>query len=102
CTRRKPPNTLYPYTTLFRSDRVPTELVHADLEADARARRGLLEDHAERLADERLMELIGGALVLELAGVAHERANLVGAKIPQRSEEHTSELQSLAYLVCRI
>src|SRR2546425_2654267 len=66
--RRPPRSTLFPYTTLFRSDR-PRELG---------ARFG---DRGE----DRLL----------LFGVALHRFD-------ERSEEHTSELQSLAYLVCRL
>src|SRR2546425_7029093 len=82
--RRPPRSTLFPYTTLFRS-----------LGPDGEARgpgvgtteRDLLAV-AERLAV-RLVQPRGGAL-LDRIGQGH------------RSEEHTSELQSLAYLVCRL
>src|SRR2546425_8460850 len=70
--RRPPRSTLFPYTTLFRS-----EIVH---------------QHAERrLLDPPLARLHGAAW----------RADHPGARVI-RSEEHTSELQSLAYLVCRL
>src|SRR3712207_8582385 len=73
--RRPPRSTLFPYTTLFRSqDERPDDL-------SDQAREGLaLEDG---LADDR------GAVV--------DRLTLV-----VRSEEHTSELQSRQYLVCRL
>src|SRR5256885_12142390 len=66
--RRPPRSTLFPYTTLFRSD-------------------GLLEPGAQ----------------VELRAVAEEPRRLgdVGAR-EQRSEEHTSELQSPCNLVCRL
>src|SRR2546425_7670798 len=72
--RRPPRSTLFPYTTLFRSRRPAEPRVAAHLPG-----RG--PD-----ADGRRGEPGPGA---------HHR----GA---QRSEEHTSELQSLAYLVCRL
>src|SRR2546425_12307992 len=73
--RRPPRSTLFPYTTLFRS------------RAHAAARR---PGRAPRRAEvhERLVEVVGAAGRHEGLG--------------QRSEEHTSELQSLAYLVCRL
>src|SRR2546425_8376826 len=40
--------------------------------------------------------------VLERAGLVRRRARGRGAAPARRSEEHTSELQSLAYLVCRL
>src|SRR2546425_3327910 len=73
--RRPPRSTLFPYTTLFRSPAV----ARAD---DAVARPG-----ANRRA--------------RLDRVVHDEAGH-GGWHRDRSEEHTSELQSLAYLVCRL
>src|SRR2546425_8900073 len=70
--RRPPRSTLFPYTTLFRSS------AYEDRE---RAQRGRQPGVLQRQRD-----------VLEDAVRAQHR----------RSEEHTSELQSLAYLVCRL
>src|SRR3989441_2832933 len=72
--RRPPRSTLFPYTTLFRS--------HAPFVPQL----GGVRD----LAQQRLVQLERGGKV------ALEEVHL------RRSEEHTSELQSLAYLVCRL
>src|SRR3712207_8102608 len=82
--RRPPISTLFPYTTLFRSDRV-------DVAREDEPRV------AHRLA----------AREVELAHREEERlpAELVHADLERdarRSEEHTSELQSRQYLVCRL
>src|SRR3712207_8608566 len=79
--RRPPRSTLFPYTTLFRS-----ELPHRPGRAGHRQDRG-------RPAP-------GGILVVRAprAAVARGRAH----RRAQRSEEHTSELQSRQYLVCRL
>src|SRR3989441_9761705 len=69
--RRPPRSTLFPYTTLFRSEARPQE-EHA---------RHLRRD-ADQPAAARDQPRAGRGAV--------------------RSEEHTSELQSLAYLVCRL
>src|SRR3712207_7959000 len=86
--RRPPRSTLFPYTTLFRS--VPDPL-------------------------ERLVELAGG--VGHVVGDERQRGHELDARLPAdgraqhtggrrerlgRSEEHTSELQSRQYLVCRL
>src|SRR3712207_6996049 len=76
--RRPPKSTLFPYTTLFRS----------------RAERFPLQrPPAEQL--ER---------PLHLPEPAHDVVNAAGpqALLRDRSEEHTSELQSRQYLVCRL
>src|SRR2546425_5330263 len=84
--RRPPRSTLFPYTTLFRSDHQILPLaLDREVAIDP---RGL--DPALAL---------GFALEPEparLEVLAHQP--VVGL----RSEEHTSELQSLAYLVCRL
>src|SRR5690349_22121283 len=72
--RRPPRSTLFPYTTLFRSDRI----------AD---RRGLMLPIRIALA---------GSVAVSIAFAAAESAAAV------RSEEHTSELQSRRDLVCRL
>src|SRR3712207_7147360 len=86
--RRPPRSTLFPYTTLFRSFAV-TELRHAEEVGKVlRRHRYLL-----RLRDQDLLHGLAaevGELALE---IAHARL---------RSEEHTSELQSRQYLVCRL
>src|SRR2546425_8971859 len=87
--RRPPRSTLFPYTTLFRSAQVP-KLERVEL----RERRPVSEE-AHRPGD----GLVGEQdVVAEL--VSHDGRR---PRPPdRRSEEHTSELQSLAYLVCRL
>src|SRR3712207_8429522 len=81
--RRPPRSTLFPYTTLFRSARRRHDAGRAlDGRRPRRAQRG---EARRREARER-----------ELPGERHVRAGGV------RSEEHTSELQSRQYLVCRL
>src|SRR3712207_9154300 len=75
--RRPPRSTLFPYTTLFRSG------LAAALVAAGHRVRGA--------------ESVGDAL----AAVAAEPPDLVVIEL-RRSEEHTSELQSRQYLVCRL
>src|SRR3712207_7597888 len=82
--RRPPRSTLFPYTTLFRS-----RLWH-EREADA----GL----ALRIVGEEVaVHSLGGKRALGVRDLPEE-----GNQIPHRSEEHTSELQSPQYLVCRL
>src|SRR3712207_7926424 len=89
--RRPPRSTLFPYTTLFRSHRHRTRggnPVRQDDRTIEGAAQGL---HAACLVhgrpDHREVEATGGADI----AVEHVR-----------SEEHTSELQSRQYLVCRL
>src|SRR3712207_8257190 len=85
--RRPPRSTLFPYTTLFRSARLLVvdevggpHLVLSDAGDVDRVRTG---DRAQPLEDVLRGERAVGGLVV-------------------RSEEHTSELQSRQYLVCRL
>src|SRR2546425_2948693 len=77
--RRPPRSTLFPYTTLFRS-----------------------------LEIERLKKRFGGVTAVDGVSLRLEAGRIYGLIGPNgsgkttRSEEHTSELQSLAYLVCRL
>src|SRR2546425_4642243 len=73
--RRPPRSTLFPYTTLFRSLKLGA--FKTSMLQDVEARRSVELD--------------------ALVGAVRELGQLAG-----RSEEHTSELQSLAYLVCRL
>src|SRR5438477_6158675 len=77
-TRRPPRSTLFPYTTLFRS---VSELAGAQW-------RHLFRDPEGRL----------GLLVVGKGG----KERVVKVRDEQRSEEHTSELQSHVNLVCRL
>src|SRR3712207_7989776 len=88
--RRPPRSTLFPYTTLFRS-------VHA---------QGLALDKPVVVADLydlRQREVGSQLLVLRPRDPEHARRLEVGLELREhRSEEHTSELQSRQYLVCRL
>src|SRR2546425_6071279 len=77
--RRPPRSTLFPYTTLFRS-RVPARSPGSWTSAKASS----------------------AARTFSRAGFRCGRAKNSEAGNTLRSEEHTSELQSLAYLVCRL
>src|SRR3712207_6854359 len=91
--RRPPRSTLFPYTTLFRSEVLFT--------------RYLL---AFEVTSALLITAAVGAMVLAHierdAGTRPTQKELSRARFltdrPQRSEEHTSELQSRQYLVCRL
>src|SRR3712207_8371792 len=82
--RRPPRSTLFPYTTLFRS-RSPCVL-HAAGAPHLAALLRLARLHLSRAAGAR----------------ARRRRQLRGGARAPRSEEHTSELQSRQYLVCRL
>src|SRR3712207_8354416 len=91
--RRPPRSTRFPYTTLFRSDSV-TDLPMLEAVGHPTAvnpDRGL-----RRIAADR------GWPVREFVRPVSLRSRFAGARTPVRSEEHTSELQSRQYLVCRL
>src|SRR5436853_955462 len=75
--RRPPRSTLFPYTTLFRS---------------------LESTNGEQLQ----LELPQLRLSAELQGINASFPNVLLDETMPRSEEHTSELQSLRHLVCRL
>src|SRR3712207_7023491 len=99
--RRPPRSTLFPYTTLFRSlAEQPAAPVH--LQDDV---------HALRVGEEGDLEFVDpaaqagrrGELDLLVEGqLAAPDAALLHVGAAKRSEEHTSELQSRQYLVCRL
>src|SRR2546425_4684953 len=68
--RRPPRSTLFPYTTLFRSQSIV---------------------------------IFDASAVVGMVGTRMRASGVIaGSECVERSEEHTSELQSLAYLVCRL
>src|SRR2546425_7352404 len=82
--RRPPRSTLFPYTTLFRS---------MGMQEEGRAKTdslGAFTLNVQHLGKPYLVRVFH-------QGVSYDQQASAG-----RSEEHTSELQSLAYLVCRL
>src|SRR3712207_9419562 len=100
--RRPPRSTLFPYTTLFRSDEdvggqveladvgVGRDVAHARVLAGRQAPR----EHVVRAHQE---DVVAAEPRLERRRVERRLERIV-----PRSEEHTSELQSRQYLVCRL
>src|SRR3712207_7409026 len=91
--RRPPRSTLFPYTTLFRS----VEGARRVQEPDGRGATGppVVVEHGEERGDP-------DATGDELDRTAPLRPPSVPVHRRGRSEEHTSELQSRQYLVCRL
>src|SRR3712207_7165783 len=87
--RRPPRSTLFPYTTLFRSPRGAAVITLTE-----RARAEL------RPGEALVFDWHTLAICCAAAGDVSLRS-LPEARVP-RSEEHTSELQSRQYLVCRL
>src|SRR5258707_11411932 len=88
--RRPPRSTLFPYTTLFRSK----------LHVAIKLFRRIVLDEAVAAVD---LHALVGAAHRHLTGVEfRHRGFLGGLQAGVRSEEHTSELQSRQYLVCRL
>src|SRR3712207_7790518 len=90
--RRPPRSTLFPYTTLFRSgaavDAVAAE--HPGVRRHLERLNGTRVGDVPRCGDEDAVCVDGGA------------DGDVDPTAEPRSEEHTSELQSRQYLVCRL
>src|SRR2546425_8691286 len=76
--RRPPRSTLFPYTTLFRSDGLPNYTLRT------------------------VPTIIAGQNSQNAISLNQAVGISPGSGTVYRSEEHTSELQSLAYLVCRL
>src|SRR3712207_7447050 len=92
--RRPPRSTLFPYTTLFRSRK-------------CNEGRGVAAWHGWRLLilSRKGNQGAGRATVTSGKLPSHKRNQRVGGyprRATARSEEHTSELQSRQYLVCRL
>src|SRR2546422_4828215 len=81
--RRPPRSTLFPYTTLFRSD-------------------ALVEGHAAQRGDPALIRVGHGDSRGGRGDIDHRIGVEHAAVAVGRSEEHTSELQSRLHLVCRL
>src|SRR3712207_7447632 len=98
--RRPPRSTLFPYTTLFRSALIDRHLAK-DWEA-----RGIVP--AEIADDGEFVRRVYLDVIGRAPKAAETRAFLDDndpakrVKLVDRSEEHTSELQSRQYLVCRL
>src|SRR5687767_15399789 len=91
--RRPPRSTLFPYTTLFRSQRSRDVAKHpalGDFQQEVARRKPMLRGKLrDRFRQHQILK--------------HEGREVDGNPyVEARSEEHTSELQSLAYLVCRL
>src|SRR2546425_5673205 len=86
--RRPPRSTLFPYTTLFRSQ-------------DAQTLPTVRPDGGELTLDDQGVDQSPERPQRQTIrhAVLHPRSRSL---FEERSEEHTSELQSLAYLVCRL
>src|SRR3712207_7559719 len=90
--RRPPRSTLFPYTTLFRSLHQVARhrgVDHVHALGEAPEVEGVVEEDAV------LLECLGGSFGRDHAPHRVPRQG-------ERSEEHTSELQSRQYLVCRL
>src|SRR5258708_22878136 len=83
--RRPPRSTLFPYTTLFRSGLWGFTVIERNYVATPTAGRSASSLHPPALSP-----------------IAHPTLAAGATLTPDRSEEHTSELQSPDHLVCRL
>src|SRR3712207_6932954 len=95
--RRPPRSTLFPYTTLFRS-------VAAVATARMRGARVMKDSRGKDTRRGRRSRFRHFKPRIVTGRTNLERAEGVGPlrRVPRRSEEHTSELQSRQYIVCRL
>src|SRR3712207_8740271 len=95
--RRPPRSTLFPYTTLFRSG----------LRGAEGTGGGPTRPDARTVRHPGVLDRGGGAVRVDrnrlpIRARTHAGADAVAESGSTRSEEHTSELQSRQYLVCRL
>src|SRR5262249_61454979 len=88
-----PRSTLFPYTTLFRSAKDLNDAIDLSFAPDQRVEFAFEGGFGQVAAEfEEVRSLFAGVRVAFHVGLPHE----------VRSEEHTSELQSLTNIVCRL
>src|SRR3712207_7079149 len=87
--RRPPRSTLFPYTTLFRSLRISSLRFQINESTRKRRSDGVETDCGAGRGHRRRVE-------------RHRARDRARVRAQGRSEEHTSELQSRQYLVCRL
>src|SRR3712207_9244252 len=100
--RRPPRSTLFPYTTLFRS-----RVIVVERKAEDRKPAGgfpIVPQPSVKIMARLAKDACFGRSRAQMWADRHhdELAFLLAAGRPRRSEEHTSELQSRQYLVCRL
>src|SRR3712207_9077418 len=100
--RRPPRSTLFPYTTLFRSRApfrtVPELIAHAKANPDGVTYASTGNGTSQHLAAELFARLAG----VSMTHVPYRGGIDEAQRHDGRSEEHTSELQSRQYFVCRL
>src|SRR3712207_7312028 len=92
--RRPPRSTLFPYTTLFRSER--------DKERELPCGPPARGAEPLKVFQDRLVDAFERAREARAEECIYDDVTTLGADPLDRSEEHTSELQSRQYLVCRL
>src|SRR3712207_7614011 len=92
--RRPPRSTLFPYTTLFRSS------LTGRLTADTTFPDGDFRN--DYFSGERSLDKVDARVSAIVEDLGISREELPEVALRYRSEEHTSELQSRQYLVCRL
>src|SRR2546422_1595746 len=90
--RRPPRSTLFPYTTLFRSLIVDAPELYS----------GSIPAALARLPSISTSLRVAAAIAAGLLPIGAPNPGYVLTTILERSEEHTSELQSRLHLVCRL
>src|SRR3712207_8878376 len=93
--RRPPRSTLFPYTTLFRSP-ARKSMPDIDIDFSVRGRERVIRYVGEKYGRESVAQIV------TFGKMAPRAATRDAARVLGRSEEHTSELQSRQYLVCRL
>src|SRR3712207_8600844 len=97
--RRPPRSTLFPYTTLFRSGGGGMEWPISELARAAGTTTRALRHYGDLGLLEPSRVAAGGYRFYDEDGLLRLQRILL---LRERSEEHTSELQSRQYLVCRL
>src|SRR5438445_6436204 len=99
-SRLPPLHTLFPYTTLFRSLATPVVTYAYDFGANAKGKLTSLTDQAGTAT--YTYDILGRLATETRTLTAANNASIPKTVSYERSEEHTSELQSRQYLVCRL
>src|SRR3712207_9046169 len=100
--RRPPRSTLFPYTTLFRSNSDEGKAIGLTYFKERGFRPDIVEKFQLGYSPEKRTAFAEAAKAAGYKAEYLVKAGLISTNDEGRSEEHTSELQSRQYLVCRL